>query len=81
MSELRDQLDTATRVRETRTRSYVDDDGHLWHVSEQAFAEYDRRRGFSLIFTSDLAVRRVRNYPDDWFTLTDLALIALSWSA
>lgn len=81
MSELRDQVDGATRVPETRTRSYIDDDGQIWHVSEQSFSEYDRRRGYSLIFTSDLAVRRVRNYPLDWFTLTDLALAELSWSA
>ena len=81
MSQLRDQLDTVTHVPETRSRSYVDDDGQLWHVSEQAFSEYDRRRGFSLIFTSDLAVRRVRNYPAEWFALADIELAALSWSA
>jgi hypothetical protein len=79
MSEIRDQADATPRAAETRSRTYVDDDGQIWHVSEQSFSEYDRRRGFSLIFTSDLAVRRVRDYPANWFNLSDGALAELSW--
>jgi hypothetical protein len=79
MSEIRNQADATPRAAETRSRTFVDDDGQIWHVSEQAFSEYDRRRGFSLIFTSDLAVRRVRDYPPSWFDLDDSALAALSW--
>ena len=60
-------------------RSFTDDLGQDWLVSEQPFSEYDRRRGFSLIFASELAVRRVRDYPSDWFTLSDPELAALSW--
>jgi hypothetical protein len=60
-------------------RSFTDDLGQDWLVSEQPFSEYDRRRGFSLIFASELAVRRVREYPSDWFTLSDSELAALSW--
>ena len=33
----------------------------------------------SLVFESEHAVRRVRNFPDDWITLTDAALLELSW--
>jgi hypothetical protein len=63
----------------SRVRSFTDDLGQDWLVSEQPFSEYDRRRGFSLIFASELAVRRVRDYPSDWFTLSDHELAALSW--
>ena len=63
----------------SRVRSFTDDLGQDWLVSEQPFSEYDRRRGFSLIFASELAVRRVREYPSDWFTLSDSELAALSW--
>jgi hypothetical protein len=62
-----------------RTRSFTDEVGQTWYVSEQPFSEYDRRSGASLIFASELAVRRVRNYPSDWFALSDQALAALSW--
>jgi hypothetical protein len=62
-----------------RTRTFTDDLGQIWLVSEQPFSEYDRRSGTSLIFSSELAVRRVRNYPSDWYTLSDAALVALSW--
>ena len=63
----------------SRVRSFTDDLGQDWLVSEQPFSEYDRRSGFSLIFASELAVRRVRDYPSDWFTLPDAELAALSW--
>ncbi|HET9011589.1 MAG TPA: hypothetical protein VFN38_07210 [Gemmatimonadaceae bacterium] len=64
-----------------RVRVYVDGDGTRWQVSERPFADYDRRRGLSLIFASDAAVRRVREYPADWYTLSDDELHALSWKA
>ena len=64
-----------------RVRVYVDEDGTRWQVSERPFADYDRRRGLSLIFASDSAVRRVREYPANWFTLSDEELHQLSWRA
>jgi hypothetical protein len=79
MNEIRDQVDGTLRARDPRSRTFVADDGQIWHVSEQPFSEYDRRRGFSLIFASELAVRRVRDYPADWFELSEQALAALSW--
>src|SRR6478672_2954811 len=54
-----------------RVRVFVDGDGTRWQVSERPFADYDRRRGLSLIFASDSAVRRVREYPTNWFSLSD----------
>lgn len=62
-------------------RVFVDAEGIRWQVSERPFADYDRRRGLSLIFASDSAVRRVREYPADWFQLSDEELGALSWNA
>ena len=62
-------------------RTFVDDDGMRWRVYEQAFSAYDRRRGISLIFSSDAAVRRVRQFPPEWRALSDGELVALSWQS
>jgi hypothetical protein len=62
-----------------QVRSFVDADGIRWQVTERPFADYDRRRGLSLIFSSDGAVRRVREYPANWFSLSDEELFELSW--
>jgi hypothetical protein len=62
-------------------RIFLDADGTRWQVSERPFADYDRRRGLSLIFASESAVRRVREYPAGWFLLSDEELSALSWKA
>ena len=64
-----------------QVRVFIDSDGVRWHVSERLFAPYDRRRGHSLIFASDAAVRRVREYPAHWHVLSDAELLALSWEA
>lgn len=60
-------------------RTFIDADGVRWSVYEQPFADYDRRRGMSLIFASDAAMRRVRVYPDDWRTMSDADLALMSW--
>jgi hypothetical protein len=79
MSESRELIQAARSTERPRTRTFTDDLGQTWLVSEQPFSEYDRRRGSSLIFSSELAVRRVRDYPSDWHTLPESALVALSW--
>jgi hypothetical protein len=61
------------------SRSFVDDDGAHWTVHEQPFGDYDRRSGQSLIFSTDFAVRRVRNYPQNWMELSEKELMELSW--
>lgn len=48
-------------------------------MTEERFGEYDRRRGASLIFSSESVVRRVRDYPAEWRGLSEVALLALSW--
>lgn len=63
----------------TRARTLVDAEGAQWRIFEQAFSDYDRRNGLSLIFASDSAVRRVRDYPADWLDLPDDELLLLSW--
>ena len=40
----------------------------------------DRRAKASLVFESEQGVRRVRDYPAEWRTLSDDALFALSWT-
>ncbi len=62
-------------------RTFLDVEGTRWQVYEQSFGDYDRRSGMSLIFASEAAVRRVRDFPSDWRLLTDEALLALSWNA
>lgn len=64
-----------------RTARCILVDGVLWLVYEMPAPAYDRRQKPSLIFETDAAVRRVRNYPAEWRALTDQELLTLSWSA
>lgn len=54
-------------------------DGVLWLVYELRASPLDRRQTASLVFESDTAIRRVRNYPSTWRELSDDELVALSW--
>jgi hypothetical protein len=58
------------------TRSVLDAEGTFWLVCEVPY-ELDRRSGRSLVFESDGAVRRVRNYPESWNELSDAELARL----
>ena len=51
-----------------------------WLVYELPPAPFDRRSTPSLVFETEHMVRRIRAYPDDWRTLTDDDLFALSWT-
>ena len=79
MNESRERVEAVRSHERLPTRTFTDDLGQTWLVTERPFSEYDRRRGSSLIFSSELAVRRVRDYPSDWHTLSERALAALSW--
>ena len=57
-------------------RSVVDAEGTFWQVCEVEYA-LDRRTGRSLVFESDVSVRRVRNYPITWHELSDEELARL----
>lgn len=76
-----EQLLWTDRLREARRRAREVVVGVvLWHVYEMPPHSYDRRATPSLIFESDRAIRRVRNYPEAWRALTDEELLALSWA-
>lgn len=64
---------------EPPSRVFVDAEGIRWEVFERPHDAFDRRSGMSLIFVSEGAVRRVRQYPDNWMDLSPDELIALSW--
>jgi len=76
-----DQLNPSEAIRglhRTARRLTVDD--VEWLVYELPAPTLDRRRTPSLVFESLQAIRRVRNYPPTWRTLSDQALLALSWT-
>lgn len=56
-------------------------DHEEWRIYELGPASYDRRGGNTLVFESDGVIRRVRNYPADWRSLSIADLLALSWTA
>ena len=55
-------------------------DGVAWFVYELPPDSYDRRATGSLVFESEFTIRRVRNYPRHWRTLSDAALMSVSWN-
>ena len=55
-------------------------DGVEWLVYELAERELDRRSAPSLVFETEDTVRRVRDYPADWRSLSDGELAEVSWS-
>lgn len=70
--------DSASVGKGERVRVLTDPQGRRWVVRERAAPPYDRRMGLTLVFSGDDVMRRVRNFPADWHTLTDQALYALS---
>jgi hypothetical protein len=67
-----------SRVRERSnraSRTLTDEDGRIWRVREVAFAD----AAPSLIFESEAGFRRVRVYPGEWRSLSDVELYELSW--
>lgn len=67
------------REAQRRARSILVD-GVLWLVYELPPTTFDRRHTPSLVFESDGAVRRIRDFPSAWRALGDDDLFALSWS-
>lgn len=51
--------------------------GQHWVVREVELSTYDRRTR-SLVFLTDGAMRRVRNYPVNWRQCSDAELLAIS---
>ena len=52
--------------------------GLRWSVREVPYPPIDRRSGTCLIFDAESVIRRVRNFPGNWATLSDAELYALS---
>jgi hypothetical protein len=74
-----DRVDSSAGSETPASRTFLDSEGTQWQVYEQSFGDYDRRTGMSLIFASEAAVRRVRDFPADWMQLSNDDLLALSW--
>jgi hypothetical protein len=66
------------RQDELRRRYFRGANGEDWEVFEAPLPAYDRRSGFCLIFESRDIIRRVRNYPSNWYDLSEGALRELS---
>lgn len=58
----------------------MDEAGTEWEVSEVDASLVPGARGVAcLIFTSAHAIRRVWDYPPDWYRQTPAELSAISW--
>jgi hypothetical protein len=73
---------TLTALREAqRNGRTMAVEGIPWLIYELPPMSFDRRNSPSLVFESDQVVRRVRDYPANWRSLSDEELFALSWEA
>ena len=61
-----------------RVRVVAATDGRHWIVSEVPPPQGDAAESGSLIFVSNHAMRRVRDYPSDWYEWSDADLVAVS---
>lgn len=59
-------------------RALLAEDGRQWAVYTIPAANYDRRGGLCLLFDSADVMRRLRDFPDNWYELPDAELYALS---
>lgn len=76
-----DSPESYSRLRDAqRTGRQLLIEGALWIVYELPASPFDRRQAVSLVFESESAIRRVRNFPSEWRALGDTALFALSWA-
>ena len=62
---------------EQRVRTLQDDSARIWTVSEKKLAS-DNPNASSLRFVSDYSIRCVRDYPANWFELSDAELFVVS---
>lgn len=72
-----DRLGTTRDDGATSVRLVRDDDGRWWRVREFV-SSFDRRARPSLVFETDDMMRRVREYPAGWMSLSDGELLALT---
>lgn len=69
---------TSTHASSGFTRTIVDALGRVWFVREMPAPSYDRRGARTLVFVTDEVMRRVREFPSDWQSLSDAELYELS---
>lgn len=69
---------TREEARRGPVRTIQDEVGTQWRVWERSDT-HDRSARPSLVFESDAAIRRVREYLENWFQLTDAELYAISF--
>jgi len=67
-------------ARARSSRAFRDEAGTVWTVTEGSWRAVTGAEQACLLFSSDAAVRRVKNVPENWNSLTDTELSALSWS-
>lgn len=61
-------------------REFMDEAGTEWEVSEVDASQVPGARGGKcLIFASAHAIRRVWDYPSDWYRQTPAELSLISW--
>ena len=62
-------------------RTFRSADGVVWTVREREAGQVGSPPpGRSLVFESDMVIRRVRHYPPNWRSLPDAELERLSWT-
>jgi hypothetical protein len=62
-------------------REFMDETGTEWEVSEVDASQIPGARGGKcLIFSSAHAIRRVWDYPPDWYRQSPAQLRAISWN-
>jgi len=61
-----------------RVRVVAATDGRQWVVKEVPSSQPDGGDGPSLLFSSNNVIRRVRDFPPDWFDWSDEELFAVS---
>lgn len=78
---MRDREVPIRRSSEPRlAREFMDETGTEWEVSEIDASQVPGARGVKcLIFASAHAIRRVWDYPTDWYRQTPAELSAISW--
>jgi hypothetical protein len=67
----------AVAIQTTQTR-VIEADDLVWKVRQEPWPIADRRGGTCLIFDADTVVRRVRNFPPDWYDWSETDLYSLS---
>jgi len=70
-----DQVLTGPVITQVRD---LDADGHRWRIHEVLAPSFDRRSGTHLVFHADTVIRRVRNFPANWYELSDDELYVLT---